>query len=63
MKRTRYSVAHDPTVGRFAWLVIDATSGESALWRKGPKVGRVPLRFKSQAATQATADRMNADGK
>ena len=60
MKRPRYSVAHDPTTGRFSWLVIDATSGEPALWRTAPKVGRVPLRFKTHGAAQATADRMNA---
>jgi hypothetical protein len=43
-----YSVVHDPAYGRFPWFVVDA-AGEPALWRKDPKVGRVPLRFSTKA--------------
>jgi hypothetical protein len=62
-QRPRYSVVHDPALGRFPWLVVDA-AGEPALWRKDhPKVRRVPMRFKTQALAQTAADRLNADGK
>ena len=58
-RNRRYSVVHDPADARFPWLVADA-AGEPALWRKDPKVGRVPQRFKTQAVAQIAADRLNA---
>lgn len=42
----------------FCWIVVDA-AGEPALWRSNPKVGQVPLAFRSEALAQAAANRLN----
>ena len=60
MKRARYTAVRDAASGRFPWIVVDATSGEP-LQRKDRKIGTAPLRFRSQAAAEAPAARLNAD--
>ena len=61
-KLPRYRIQRAPYGGPFCWLVVDADGG-SALWQADPKIGRVPLRFRSAALAQAAADKLNADAK
>ena len=60
MRLRRYIVLRDQVVTRFPWTVIDADSGEPALWEHNEKIGRVPLRFRSEALAKAAADKLNA---
>jgi hypothetical protein len=57
-KPARYTVRNERAIVRYPWLVVDA-AGEPALWRQDPKLGKVPLRFRSRVAAQAAADRLN----
>ena len=63
MKLSRYIVLHERVFTNFPWTVIDAENGEPALWEHDDKVGRVPLRFRTEALAQAQADKLNAETK
>jgi len=43
----RYRVEHDNIVPKFPWLVVD-TDGMPALWRPDNKVGKLPMRFRTE---------------
>jgi hypothetical protein len=43
--------------------VVSAETGEPALWEHDAKVGKVPMRFRSEALAQAAADKLNAEAK
>jgi len=43
------------TSGPFCCQVVDA-DGQPAIWQRDDKVGRVPLRFRTEALAQAAAD-------
>ena len=58
MKPPRYTVLHEAVLARFPWIVTDA-AGNPALWHVDPKVGRVPLRFRTEGCAQAAANRLN----
>ena len=60
-KITRYIVLRDGVVTRFPWIVINAESGEPALWQHNARAGRVPLRFRTQELAQAAADQLHAE--
>ena len=55
----RYRVEHDNIVPKFPWLVVD-TDGMPALWRPDNKVGKLPMRFRTESLAQAAADKLNA---
>jgi hypothetical protein len=57
MKPPRYTVLHEAVVARFPWIVTDA-AGNPALWHVDPKVGRVPLRFKTEGCAHAAVGRV-----
>jgi len=61
MKLRRYIVLRDNVIARFPWTVIDADSGEPSLWEHNEKIGRVPLRFRSEALARAAVDKLNAE--
>jgi len=63
MRLRRYIVLRDQVVTRFPWTVIDADSGEPALWEHNEKIGRVPLRFRTRELARAAIDRLNAEAK
>jgi hypothetical protein len=48
--------------GPFQWVVRDS-AGRCALWQPHPKVGEVPMRFRTYAAAQGAANRLNAKQK
>ena len=55
---------HEGVLARFPWTVIDYDNGEPALWQHDAKVGKVPLRFRSEALARArgrSADRRAAE--
>jgi hypothetical protein len=56
---TRYRVQRDDAVPRFPWTVVD-DGGLPAIWGPDPKVGKLPLRFRTQALAQDAADKLNA---
>ena len=56
----RYTVDRVDYGAPFCWIVVDA-AGEPALWKADPKVGKVPLCFRSAALAQAAADKLNRD--
>ena len=60
MKQPRYIVQPDTISSRFPFLVVDAQTGESALWKPNTKVGSVPQRFRSASLAQAAANKLNA---
>ena len=59
MKPFHYTVRNERAILLYPWLVVDP-AGAPALWRQDPKLGKVPLRFRSRVAAQAAADRLNA---
>lgn len=61
MKLRRYIVLRDGVVTKFPWIVVSADDGEPALWEHNAKIGRVPLRFRSEALAKAAADKLNAE--
>ena len=61
MKLARYIVQRDGVVTRFPWIVISAEDGKPALWEHNAKIGRMPLRFRSEALARAAADKLNAE--
>jgi len=61
MKLARYIVHRDGVIARFPWTVINADDGEPALWEHNEKIGKVPLRFRSEALAKAAADKLNAE--
>ena len=48
MKLARYIVLRDGVVTKFPWIVISADDGKPALWEHNAKIGKVPLRFRTQ---------------
>ena len=63
MKLPRYLVLRDGVVAKFPWIVISAEDGEPAIWQTDPKVGKVPMRFRSESLAQAAADQLNAEAR
>ena len=63
MKLPRYIVLRDGVVTKFPWIVVSADDGEPALWEHNAKIGRVPLRFRSEALARAAADKLNAEAR
>ena len=63
MSILRYTVLHERASARFPWIVVDTADGEPALWQNDAKVGKVPLRFRTQELAQAAADQLNAEAK
>ena len=63
MKLARYIVHRDGVIARFPWTVINADDGEPALWEHNAQIGRVPLRFRSEALARAAADKLNAEAR
>jgi len=61
MKLARYIVLRDGVVARFPWIVISAEDGKPALWEHNAKIGKVPLRFRTQELAQAAADQLHAE--
>ena len=53
-----YRVLYDPLIPRFPWLVVDA-NGEPALWQPDAKVGRLPMRFRTEGIAQAAAEQLS----
>ena len=41
--------------------IPSADDGEPALWEHNDKIGRVPLRFRSETLAKAAADKLNAE--
>jgi len=41
--------------------VINFHDGEPALWTNDPKLGRVPMRFRTRELARAAADQLNAE--
>jgi hypothetical protein len=62
MKIPRYIVHQENVIANSPWIVIRSEDGEPAIWVHYPKVGKVPLRFRSEALAQAAADQLNAGG-
>jgi len=62
-KIPRFIVLRDGVIAKFPWTVIDADSGEPALWQHDAKVGRVPVRFRTEALARAAADQLIAEEK
>ena len=60
-KIARYIVLHEGVIAKFPWTVIDAANGEPALWQDDPKIGRLPMRYRTEQLAQAAADRLNAE--
>ena len=50
-------------VAKFPWIVISAEDGKPALWEHNDKVGKVPLRFRTEALARVAADKLNAEAK
>jgi hypothetical protein len=63
MKLSRYIVLHERVVTKFPWTVIDAADGEPAICQHDAKVGKVPMRFRSEALAQVAANKLNAEAK
>ena len=61
MKLVRYIVLRDGVVTKFPWIVISADDGKPALWEHNAKIGKVPLRFRTQELAQAAADQLHAE--
>jgi len=61
MKLARYIVLHDGVITKFPWTVISADDGKPTLWEHNAKIGRVPLRFRSEALAKVAADKLNAE--
>ena len=61
MKIPRFIVLHDGIVAKFPYIVLDADTGEPALWQQHTQAGRVPLRFRTQELAQAAADQLHAE--
>jgi hypothetical protein len=57
MKMPRYIVLHERVVTKFPWTVIDP-DGEPALWQNDPKIGKVPMRFRTRELAQAAANQL-----
>ncbi|PYS87673.1 MAG: hypothetical protein DMF62_11695 [Acidobacteria bacterium] len=55
----QYEPKHDPVVARFPWVVVDQDDQPAPLWANNPKVGPVPMRFRTRAAAQGAADALN----
>jgi hypothetical protein len=48
-------------VAKFPYIVLDADTGEPALWQHNAQVGRVSLRFRTQELAQAAADQLRTE--
>ncbi len=62
-KIPRYLVLHERVVAKFPWTVINSHDGEPALWKNDPKIGRVPMRFRTRELARAAIDQLNARAK
>jgi hypothetical protein len=51
-----YTVRQNPHGGRFCGAVVDG-SGSTPLWQSHPKIGQVPMRFRSQGALRRPSPR------
>lgn len=61
MKIPRCIVLRDGVVAKFPWIVIHTDDREPALWQHIPQVGKVPLRFRTEALARAAAEQLNAE--
>jgi hypothetical protein len=61
LKLSRLIVLRDGVVAKVPWIMVDAESGEPALWQHTAQAGKVPLRFRTQDLAQAAADQLNAE--
>ena len=58
IKIARYIAQHERVIARFPWTEIDADSGEPALWEHNKKIGRLPMRFRTEALARAATDKL-----